>query len=174
MNVAGECEAWIAGVKADTCATLFTALPPSDTWAAKWDGGVPAVQSPFEVLDLRRKEMGAPPGEELNCETFGFFCHGNDVWHRAVAGSFEVNLPLPTVTGTQPVSPECGFAGGCELRIDGSHLHTMVKNGLAQIEVCDRPCTFIQNPTNTAWVYPYGSFNIGVETNFVVCRAPPV
>ena len=51
---------------------------------------------------------------------------------------------------------ECGFPGGCMIKINGSHLHTHVKHGLSTVKICGRPCTFVENPEDmvSAWEYP--------------------
>ena len=70
-------------------------------------------------------------------------------------------LTADFVTGIDYAAPaasglECGFPGGCMIKINGSHLHTHVKHGLSTVKICGRPCTFVENPEDmvSAWEYP--------------------
>ena len=141
----------------------------------------------YEELDLRLKETGSP--DTLNCDVFGSFCYGYTVWHKCdnplaqeikmlplgippVAPAGADFMKASYVTGVEPATPTCGFGGGCQLKLNGSHLHTHVSKGLTTIKMCGRQCTYVAQAMDPTWTYP---FNLGTaETDFVVCSVPPV
>ena len=62
------------------------------------------------------------------------------------------------------------------IKINASHLHTHVKHGLSKVTICGRPCTFVENPEDmvSAWAYPDAINQINSETDFTVCKVPPI
>ena len=145
-DAAGDCEVEVLGVMATSCSIDVST---GTTITAVFELGVPVTDT--EVVPTVRLVDDCVGGADL--------CTAAGVMNKLVAAPPAAGITNAlTITGDSATTLQCSFAGGCIQSIAAPGLKQSVMQGLAEINVCGRPCALdeaLSDDTQVSCAVPY-------------------